>query len=47
MSEMICISNKDARGTLKEILNMIKVNKFTIEFSIKLETGRIVHFKIE
>ena len=39
--------NKDARGTLKEILNMVKVNKFTMELSIKLETGRIVHFKIE
>ena len=39
--------NKDTRGTLKEILNMVKVNKLTIELSIKLETGRIVHFKIE
>ena len=39
--------NKDAKGTLKEILNMVKVNKLTIELSIKLETGRIVHFKIE
>ena len=37
--------NKDARGTLKEILNMVKVNKLTIELSIKLETGRIIHFK--
>ena len=39
--------NKDATGTLKEILNMIKVNKLTIKLSIKLETGKIVHFKIE
>ena len=39
--------NKDARGTLKEILNMVKVNKLTIKLSVKLETGRIVHFKIE
>jgi hypothetical protein len=39
--------NKDARGTLKEIINMVKVNKLTIKLSIKLETGRIVHFKIE
>ena len=37
--------NKDARGTLKEILNMVKVNKFTIDLSIELETGRIVHYK--
>ena len=41
------VQNKDARYTLKEILNMVKVNKFTIELSIKLKTGRIVHFKIE
>ena len=38
---------KNARGTLKEIINMVKVNKFTIKLSIKLETGRIIHFKIE
>jgi len=39
--------NKDATGTLKEILNMVKVNKLAINLSIKLETGRIVYFKIE
>ena len=38
--------NKDAEGTLKEIINMVKVNKLTFEISIKLETGRIVHFKM-
>ena len=41
------VQNKDATGTLTEILNMVKVNKLTIKLSIKLETGRIVHFKIE
>jgi hypothetical protein len=40
--------NKDAKGTLKEILHMVKVNKLTIKLlSIKLETGKIVHLKIE
>lgn len=39
--------NKDAIGTLKEILNMVRVNKLTIKLVIELETGRIVHFKIE
>ena len=39
--------NKDATGTLKEIVNMVKVNNLTIDLSIKLETGKIVHFKIE
>jgi len=36
-----------ATGTLKEIINMVKVNKLTIKLSIKLDTGRIVHFKID
>jgi len=40
------IQNKDAPGTLKEIIKMVKVNKFTLELSIKLERGRIVNFKI-
>jgi hypothetical protein len=39
--------NKDAKGTLEEIVNMVKVNKLTIELSIKLETGTIIHFKID
>jgi len=38
--------NKDSFGTLKEILRMIKVNKMSINLSIKFKTGRIVHFKI-
>ena len=39
--------NKDAKGTLKEILKMVKVNNFSINLTIKLKTGRIIHFKIE
>jgi hypothetical protein len=39
--------NKDAKGTLKEIIHMIKVNKMSIILSIKLETNRIIHFKID
>ena len=38
--------NKDSIGTLKEIINMVKVNKLTIKLSIKLETGNIVHLKV-
>jgi len=38
--------SKDSKGSLVEILNMIKVNNLTIKLSIKLETGRIVYFKI-
>ena len=39
--------NKSATGTLKEIINMVKVNNFTIDLTIKLETGRIIHFKMD
>jgi hypothetical protein len=39
--------SKQSTGTLKEIINMVRVNKLTIKLSIKLETGRIVHFKID
>jgi uncharacterized protein YunC (DUF1805 family) len=37
--------NKDSKGALKEILNMVKVNKLSIDLSIILHTGRIVHYK--
>ena len=39
--------NKDSKGTLKEIIKMVEENDLNIELSIKLETGRIVHFKIQ
>ena len=39
--------NKNAKGTLMEIIKMVKVNKFTINLSIKLKTSQIIHFKIE
>lgn len=41
----ISFQSKDARGTLKEILNMVKTNKLTIALSIKLESGNIIHYK--
>ena len=39
--------DKNASETLKEIINMVRVNKMTMDLSIKLQTDRIVHFKIE
>ena len=39
--------NKDSTNTIKEIINMVKVNKLTMKLSIKLKTGRIIHFRIE
>jgi hypothetical protein len=44
---LMSFQNKDASGTLKEIIHMVKVNNLTIELSIKLETGRIVYYKTE
>ena len=38
--------NKDASGTLDEIINMIKLNNMCIDLSLKLETDEIIHFKI-
>ena len=39
--------SKDVKGSLKEIINMVKINNLTINLSIKLVTDRTVHFKIE
>lgn len=38
--------NKDANGTFKEILNMCKVNNYNIKISIKLETDKLIQYKI-
>lgn len=42
---MMSFQNKDATGTLKEILKMVKLNNFTIDLTIRLRTGKIIHFK--
>lgn len=39
--------NKDAMETLKEIINMVKINKMSIYLSIKLNTKQIINFKID
>ena len=36
--------NKDSNKTLKEILNMVKVNNVAIDLSITLKTGEVIHF---
>ncbi len=41
------VQYKDAKGTLREILKMIEVNKFTIKLTIKLKNGVTVHLKDE
>lgn len=39
--------NKDTTATFKEIIDMVKKNKMTIDMSIQKFDGKIVHFKIE
>lgn len=41
------VQYENASKTLKEIIKMVKLNNMSINLSIKLQTGRIVHFKIE
>ena len=38
--------SKDAKGSLKEILSLSHVNKYSIEIYIKLATGKLLFFKI-
>jgi hypothetical protein len=40
------VQDKDTKYTMREILNMIKVNNYSIKMSIKLETEQIIQFKI-
>lgn len=42
----LSIQNKDAKYTMKEILNMIKVNNYSIRITIQLETNVIIKFKL-
>ena len=39
------IQGKDARHTMNEILNMVKLNNYSIIISIKLETNKIINYK--
>ena len=38
---------KDANSSMKEILNMIKLNNFLMKIQIKLENNRIINMKID
>ena len=39
------VATKDANNTFKELLNMIKINNYSIIISIKLKEGRVIQFK--
>lgn len=38
--------SKDANGTMREIIHMVKKNKYNMELDIKLETNEIIRFSI-
>ena len=42
----LSIQHKDTNNTVKEILNMIKINNYSIKINIKLETNYIIKFKL-
>lgn len=42
----LSIQYKNAKYTMVEILNMIKVNGYSMKISIKLETEQIIKYKI-
>lgn len=42
----LSIQCKDAKHTMKEILNMIKINNYSIKLTIQLETNKIIKFKL-
>ena len=39
--------NKDAKGSLNEIINMVKFNKYSLNMNLKLKTDEEIYFKIE
>ncbi len=41
------VQKKDANGAMKEIINMVRLNKYTLDISVQLELGQVIHFKIE
>ena len=44
-SIQMSFQDRNSQLSLREILNMIKVNNLSIELSIKLETGRTINYK--
>jgi len=39
------VATEDANNTFKELLNMIKINNYIINISIKLKEGKVIQFK--
>jgi hypothetical protein len=41
----LSIQGKDARGTIREIINMVRINEYKIDISINLSNGEIIYYK--
>ena len=42
----VSFQNKDATTTIKEIINMIKINNYKFNICIKLNTNKLIYFKL-
>ena len=40
------IQRKDANGTLREIIKMIKINNYKIDIVIKLQSNELIKFNL-
>jgi hypothetical protein len=40
----LSVQNKDAKSTFREIINMVKINGYSIEIDIELKSGKILNF---
>jgi len=42
---MLILYQEDANNIFKELMNMININKYSIEISIKLKEGKVIQLK--
>jgi hypothetical protein len=40
----LSIQGKDANGTLKEIINLVKINNYKFDIYIRLETNELINY---
>jgi hypothetical protein len=41
------VQDKDANAAMKELIKMVRLNRYTMDISIRLEEGQVIHFKID
>ena len=42
----LSIQSRDAKNTMREVLNIVKLNGYFMKISIKLENSRVICFKV-